>query len=75
MKRAQFSEGQIIGILKEADAGVVVTELCRKHGMSSATYYYAWKVKFGGLEVSDAKRPRALAGENARRSGCWRTRA
>jgi putative transposase len=55
MKRKQFSEEQIIGILKEAEAGAVVTELCRKHGMSSATYY-AWKAKFGGLEVSDAKR-------------------
>ena len=65
MKRKQFSEEQIIGILKEAEAGAVVTELCRKHGMSSATYY-AWKAKFGGLEVSDAKRLRALEDENAR---------
>ncbi|MFE8586017.1 IS3 family transposase, partial [Sphingomonas sp. NCPPB 2930] len=61
----QFSEEQIIGILKEAEAGAVVTELCRKHGMSSATYY-AWKAKFGGLEVSDAKRLRSLEEENAR---------
>ena len=59
MKRKQFSEEQIIGILKEAEAGAVVTELCRKHAMSSATHY-AWKAKFGGLEVSDAKRLRAL---------------
>ncbi|MCP3733118.1 IS3 family transposase [Sphingomonas sp. MG17] len=65
MKRKQFSEEQIIGILKEAEAGAVVTELCRKHGMSSATYY-AWKAKYGGLEVSDAKRLRALEEENAR---------
>jgi putative transposase len=65
MKRKQFSEEQIIGILKEAEAGAVVTELCRKHGMSSATYY-AWKAKFGGLEVTDAKRLRALEEENAR---------
>ena len=65
MKRKQFSEEQIIGILKEAEAGAVVTELCRKHGMSSATYY-AWKAKFGGLEVSDARRLRALEDENAR---------
>jgi putative transposase len=50
MKRKRFSEEQIIGILKEAEAGAVVTELCRKHAMSSATYY-AWKAKFGGLEV------------------------
>jgi putative transposase len=51
--------------LKEAEAGAVVTELCRKHAMSSATYY-AWKAKFGGLEVSDAKRLRALEEENGR---------
>ena len=65
MKRKQFSEEQIIGILKEAEAGAVVTELCRKHGLSSATYY-AWKAKFGGLEVSDARRLRALEDENAK---------
>ena len=65
MKRKQFSEEQIIGILKEAEAGAVVTELCRRHGLSSATYY-AWKAKFGGLEVSDAKRLRALEGENGK---------
>ena len=65
MKRKQFSEEQIIGILKEAEAGAVVTELCRKHGLSSATYY-AWKAKFGGLEVSDARRLRTLEDENAK---------
>ena len=65
MKRKQFSEEQIIGLLKEAEAGAVVTELCRTHGMSSATYY-AWKAKFGGLELSDAKRLRALEVENAK---------
>ena len=65
MKRKQSSEEQIIGILKEAEAGPVVTELCRKHGMSSATDY-AWKAKYGGLEVSDARRLKALERENAR---------
>ena len=65
MKRKQFSEEQIIGILKEAEAGAVVTELCRRHGLSSATYY-AWKAKFSGLEVSDARRLRALEDENAK---------
>lgn len=65
MKRKRFSEEQIIGILKEADAGAVVLDLCRKHGMSSATFY-AWKSKFGGLELSEAKRLRALEDENAR---------
>lgn len=65
MKWKQFSEEQIIGILKEAEAGAVVTDLCRRHAMSSATYY-AWKAKFGGLEVSDARRLQALEEENAR---------
>jgi len=65
MKRKQFSDEQIIGILKEAEAGAVVTELCRKHGMSSATYY-ALKARYGGLEVSEAKRLRALEDENGR---------
>ena len=65
MKRKQFSEEQIIGILKEAEAGAVVTELCRKHGISSATYY-AWKAKDGGVEVSEAKRLRALEDENGK---------
>jgi putative transposase len=65
VKRKQFSEEPIIGILKEAEAGAVVTELCRKHGMSSATYY-AWKAKYGGLEVSEARRLKALEDENSR---------
>ncbi len=65
MKRKQFSEEQIIGILKEAEASAVLKELCRKHGMSSATYY-AWKGKSGGLEVIDEKRLRSLEEENAR---------
>lgn len=57
MKRKQFSEEQVIGILKEAEAGAVVTNLCRRQGMSSATYY-AWKAKFGGLEVPQATAPK-----------------
>lgn len=65
MKRKRFSDEQIIGILKEADTGAVVLDLCRKHGMSSATFY-AWKAKYGGLELSEAKRLRALEDENAR---------
>ena len=56
---------QIIGILKEAEAGAVVTELCHKHGMSGPTFY-AWKAKYGGLEVSEARRLVALEDENAR---------
>ena len=62
MKR-RFSEEQIIGFLKEADRGMPVVELCRKHGFSD-TSYYKWKAKFGGMEVSDAKRLRALEEEN-----------
>ncbi len=65
MKRNRFSEEQIIGVLREQEAGAVVAELCRKHGMSSATFY-AWKAKYGGMDVSDAKRLRALEDENAR---------
>ncbi len=65
MKRSRYTEEQIIGILKEQEAGMGVAELCRKHGMSDATFYN-WKSKYGGLEVSEAKRLRALETENAR---------
>jgi putative transposase len=65
MKRSKFSEEQIIGILREQEAGSPVAEVCRRHGISSATFY-AWKAKFGGMEVSEAKRLRALEEEGAR---------
>ena len=65
MKRSRYTEEQIIGILKEQEAGMPVAELCRKHGMSDATFYN-WKSKYGGLEVSEAKRLRSLEAENAR---------
>jgi putative transposase len=58
MRRSRYTEEQIIGILKEQEAGAPVAELCRKHGMSDATFY-TWKSKYGGLEVSEAKRRRA----------------
>ncbi len=61
--KKRYSEEQIIGFLKEADSGIPVVELCRKHGFSDASYY-KWKAKFGGMEVSDAKRLRALEEEN-----------
>ncbi|KSV61545.1 hypothetical protein N182_13285 [Sinorhizobium sp. GL2] len=65
MKRSKFTEEQIISILREQEAGAKTAELCRKHGMSEATFY-AWKAKFGGMEVSDAKRLKVLEEENAR---------
>ena len=63
--KKRFSEEQIIGFLKEADKGVPVKELCRKHGFSDASFYL-WRGKYGGMELSDAKRLKALETENAR---------
>ena len=63
--KKRFTEEQIIGILKEGEAGMKVAELCRKHGISDATYYN-WKSKFGGMSVSDAQRLKALELENGR---------
>ena len=63
--KKRFTEEQIIGFLREGDKGVALKELCRKHGFSEASYY-AWRSKFGGMEVSDAKRLKALEAENAR---------
>jgi putative transposase len=63
--KKRFSEEQIIGFLKEADAGVPVKELCRRHGFSDASYYL-WRSKFGGMSVSDAKRLKLLEAENAK---------
>jgi putative transposase len=65
MKRTRFTEEQIIGILKEAEAGAKTSELARRHGVSEATIYN-WKAKYGGLDVSEAKRLRALEEENAK---------
>ena len=63
--KKRFSEEQIIRFLREADKGVAVKELCRKHGFSEASYYL-WRSKFGGMDVSDAKRLKALEAVNAR---------
>ena len=63
--KKRFSEEQIIGFLKEADRGIPVKDLCRKHGFSDASFYL-WRSKFGGMDVSDAKRLKTLESENAR---------
>lgn len=65
MKRSRFSEEQIIAVLKEQEAGMATADVCRRHGISSATFY-KWKAKYGGLEISDARRLRSLEEENAR---------
>ena len=65
MKKSKFSESQIVGVLKEGEAGVAVAEICRKHGISAATWY-AWKSKYAGATVSDLMRMRELEVENAK---------
>jgi putative transposase len=65
MKRSRFTEEQIIAVLQEQEAGVPTADVCRKHGVSSATFY-KWKAKFGGLDVSEARRLKALESENTR---------
>lgn len=65
MKKTRFSEEQIVGILKQAEAGVAVKDLCRKHGFSDATFYN-WRSRYGGMEVSDVRKLRELEAENAK---------
>lgn len=65
MKRSKFSETQIVGILKEADAGMAVAEVVRKHGISPATYY-SWKAKYGGMDASELRRVKELETENSK---------
>jgi putative transposase len=65
MKKSKFTETQIIAILKEADAGMMVKDICRKYGISSPTYY-SWKSKYGGMEASELKRVKEMEAENAK---------
>jgi putative transposase len=65
LKKSRFSETQIVSVLKEGEAGLTVAELCRKHGISAATYYQ-WKAKYGGLSASELKRLREVEAENAK---------
>ena len=65
MKRSRFTEEQIIGVLKEHELGMKAADICRKHGISEGTFY-SWKTKYGGMEVSEAKRLKALETENAK---------
>src|SRR5690606_10702773 len=76
MRKSRFSEAQIVSILKEADAGMKVADVCRKHGVSEPTYY-KWKSKYGGLEASELKRIKDAGSrehQTQAHQGCWKPR-
>ncbi|MGB5696201.1 MAG: transposase [Polyangiales bacterium] len=73
MKRKRYTESQIIGILKEAEQGEPVTDLCRKHGMANATFY-AWRRKYAGMDVAEARRLKQLEDEIGASRSSWRTK-
>ena len=72
MKKSRYTEEQIIGILKQHEAGVKTADLCREHGISEATFYN-WKSKYGGMDVSEAQRLRQMEDENRRLKRWWRS--
>ena len=72
MRKSKFSEEQIIAILAEQERGMTTSEVCRRHGVSSASFY-TWNTKFGGINLSDARRLKTLETENALLKSCWRT--
>jgi putative transposase len=72
VKKTRFSEEQIIAVLREQEGGMKTADVCRKHGVSSATLY-AWKAKYGGMDVSQARKLKVLEERTAGSNGCWRT--
>lgn len=73
MKKSRFNEAQIIGVLREQEAGSPTADVCRRHGISEQTFY-RWKAKYSGMSVSDAQKLKTLEDENRQQKSCWRSR-